>query len=298
MPRAKGREIELRFRGRYEARARAKCQIPAVRDAIEGIRFRAAKLYDDGHRFQRWSAETHTDGWQGGDPFCGEVSICYSNGLHVWVDGNTDGSPIVTIQLTTEEEQGSLAARLVHPQRLLAASEYDLWEIRRDAPISRILEDIEAQRKEIDRDRAELQIFTQAGKLGRQLPRLLRGCEIYRRRVEGEPWADIARGMNCHKRTAKKVVDDLCAEMGLPKPQKGVVDAGILELSQCRDNDCPDRTVASEVCARCPFRKFLANMEANESKEQYILVGGDEGLEDAQAEAIKRTFGWRKPPLR
>jgi hypothetical protein len=101
--------------------------------------------------------------------------------------------------------------------------------------------------------------------------------------------------MNCHPRSAQRAVKALCAEFSLPKPKKGVIDAGVLELSQCRDLECPDRTDASKLCKKCPFRQHMANMEKNESKEQYILVGGDAELEEMQARTIRSSRGRKLP---
>ena len=148
MARATSQQAKLRFEKRYKTRVLLKCEIPAVRDALSTIRRGAWK---------RWKAGEPVEvpippmgpSWGFTEPFWQEVGICRSHSVEVRVKDCGEKSPIVYLSLNLEADQEGLAARVKYPQNLLSPAEYDLWEIKRDGPLSRIFVDVENQWREL-----------------------------------------------------------------------------------------------------------------------------------------------------
>jgi hypothetical protein len=181
------------------------------------------------------------------------------------------------LSLTFEAEQEGLAARIKYPQNLESPAEYDLWEIKRDASLPEIFEEIRIHKTDIDRDR----VMIQAGKrkVGERaiaprwtLTRILQATEIYKQRTEGIRWNHIAQRMGRNIKTPQKILRDFCEELEFERPKKGSVIRGGDKLGQCLGDECPNRRGPADPCPECPALEFLGNLRAAETKQSHLIT--------------------------
>jgi hypothetical protein len=152
MARTTANQAKFRFENRHETRLREKWEISEVRKALMAIHLRAS---------QRWRARMPVEEPPPATrkarglarPFWFEIAVCRRNDLCVRVEDRGSEPPVVNVSFEREDEQEGLAARLKYPQDLSRPVEYDLWEIRRDVPLSRILRDVKRQWRELHEER-------------------------------------------------------------------------------------------------------------------------------------------------
>jgi hypothetical protein len=251
MPRKKGPTTLARIEAEREAEKKARCRRPVVREALSRIDREARENFARGisndDRPTKGGAASYVP-----SSFWLEINTCRQNGLHVRVIDEMAG-PRIEIELDLGAEYESvgarLGARLVYPQNLLKPGTWDLWEIRRDAPIGRIVEDLEAQLIEIRGGRIALG----------QTRRNFRALEAYRLRVERWAWKKIGHHLACDPKTAERMVRDLLARAPhLPKPAKA-------RPLDCPGDDCPKRRGIAIPCETCPWLRRLLNDPSEEN---------------------------------
>ena len=143
MARATASKAKLQFNSRYYVRLAALCEAPAIRGRVETLCNRWGELHEAGYDPRPRVTETPERGVA--SPLFEEIAFLRARGIQVSLE-EREGRPVVDLSLSHEVAQEGLAARLVYPQDLLSGAEYDLWEIRRDAPVSRILADLQVQK--------------------------------------------------------------------------------------------------------------------------------------------------------
>ena len=269
MARPSAKTAKIRFEKRRDARVRTKCEHREVRKSLAAIQQEAMRRFQSGEPV----AEPVPKGPSRGplSRISLDLAICRSHGVSAWIEDRGSQPPVVVLGLTLRTEGEGLAARLKYPQHFLRPAEYDLWEIRRDAPLYQILEDVAYQwqelksdrdrRREVQAGRASLRSLFDPDELGSERPRprgrsverWLWSIEAYRRRQQDETWPEIAAALGKGESTVRRAVDDLCRQTGLPKPGKGTVlpDAPMIDC-----NNCPKRRSPSEACDECPWPAY------------------------------------------
>jgi hypothetical protein len=267
MARPTAKQAKLNFEKRSESRVLLKCEIPEVKDALATIRRDAWARWKAGDPVEAPSRPSEVV-WGSAEPFWLQIAVCQSNGLEVQIKDRGDKRPRVTVSLKVKEAQKGLAARFEYPQDLVRTAQYDRWEIKRDAPITRILEDVEYQWRQIrdDRDRIEGR-ETKSRRRGSSTDRRLWAIEAYRRRCEGEIWREIAQRLRKHESTVREAVKDLCQTSGLPWPKKGTV---LPDAPSTDCENCSKRRSPSQPCDECPWVAFA---------EQYLAPSESPGVE-------------------
>ena len=263
MARATAQQAKLRFDKRHKAGVLLKCEIPAVRDALSTICHGYWKRWKAGEPVET-PIPPKGPRWGFAEPFYSEVGICRSNGVEVRVKDYGEKPPTVFLSLTLEAEQEGLTARIKYPQDLHSPAEYDLWEIKRNAPLSRVLEDVEYQWRELRDERARLQLLEAGGSCrGASTERLLWAIEAYRRRCHGETWSEIAVALDKGQSTLRRALTDLCERTGLPRPDIGTVLPDSPDSDAC--SNCTKRHSPSQPCKNCPWVAFMdRNLESAE----------------------------------
>jgi hypothetical protein len=254
MARATAQQAKSSFDKRYKARVLLKCEIPAVRKALLTIRRGYWKRWKEGEPVET-PIPPKGPSWGFTEPFYPEVGICRSNGVEVRVKDHGEKPPTVFLSLTLEAEREDWAARL-HPESLLSSGDYDRWEIKRDAPLSRVLEDVEYQWRELRDERARLQLLETGDSCrGESTDRLLCAIEAYRRRCHDETWREIAIALNKGESTLRRAVTDLCERTKLPKPAKGTALPDSPDSDDC--DNCAKRHSPSQPCKDCPWTAYI-----------------------------------------
>ena len=255
MARATAQQVKLSFEKRFESELLAKCEIPEVRNALDTIRRGTWKRWK-AHEPLSAEVPPESPSWGFAEPFWLEIGVCRRNGIEIRIDDNGEKPPEVSIHMGIEAEQEGLAARLQYTQDLLSPGEYDLWEIKRDAPLSRVLGDVEYQWRELREDRNRLQLLERRGSCrGPSTDRLLWAIEVYRRRCHGETWREIAIALTKGPSTLRRALTDLCERTGLPKPDKGTVLPDSPDSDAC--SNCTKRHSLSQPCKDCPWIAYM-----------------------------------------
>jgi hypothetical protein len=255
MARATAQQVKIRFEKRFKSEILVKCEIPEVRKSLDTIRRGTWKRWKAGEPVE---LPTPPKGprWGFAEPFWQEVGICRSNGVEVRMKDCGEKPPTVFLSLTLEAEQEGLTARFQYPGRPLLPGEYDLWEIKRDAPLSRILEDVEYQWRERHDERRRLQLLDTRGSCQeKNTDRLLWSIEAYRRRYHGETFREIAIAMDKGQSTVRRAITDLCARTGLPKPRIGTALPDAPDSDDC--DNCAKRHSPSQPCKDCPWTAYI-----------------------------------------
>jgi hypothetical protein len=273
MARPTAGQVKLQFEKRRKAWLRQKCEIPEVREAVAAIEREVRRRWQAGERVE----SPHPVGdkpTRNPLPFWFERAVCRRNGVAVRVEEKGKNPPIVHLSPTieAEAEREDLTARLQHPQNLISPAEYDLWEIRRDAPLSRILEDVQYQWCALQEARASRGVLAERHKRGSSMDRLLRSLDMYRARLQGDRWAAIAARFRCHVKTAQRAVRDLCERFDLPPPRRGAVLPDAPTAADCPP-DCAKRLGPAEPCPECPWRDYANSLEAIETKQAHRIRG-------------------------
>jgi hypothetical protein len=206
--RATASQTRVRFEKRHEAKIRDRLEIPEVRDAFAAIRRGAEHRFRSGEPVEVRYPEADGPIRGFAEPFWLELVVCRRNGVIVQVNDRGSDPPELDLSLSPKAEQEGLAARFLYPQDFRRSSQYDLWEIRRDAPLSRILEDVEYQWREMHAERARL----------------------------------LGKGES----TVRRAITDLCKRTGLPWPMKGTVlpDHPKADCDNCPERRSPSEPCA------------------------------------------------------
>ena len=266
MARPTKKQARVRFEKRYETRLRETLEIPEVRDAVAKIRRDAWRLWKAREPVESPISVGETR--RESSLYWLERAVCRRNRVSVRIEGRGTKRPVVHLSLTIAAEQVGLAARLRYPQDLISPSQYDLWEIRRDASLARIREDFEYQWRELHEERR----LRREGKLARGAPgsglpprrgpsteRKHWAIVAYQQRQHGAKWREIGQAVKRHESSVRSAVKDLCKRTGLtwPEPGTALPDA---PTTDC--NNCPNRPSPSELCDECAWLPYIATLEA------------------------------------
>jgi hypothetical protein len=251
MARRKGRRARLVFDRRSQAEIERRSVHPEVAAALDTIREEGARFYSAGLDLGLWVAPK---GRVAFDPLSSERHTCRRHGLDVRFRHDDSGPPTVVLMLTFSAHREQLVARPAI-QNLLAEAEYDVWEIKRDAPLSRILEEIETQKRELDDSRARRGVKRHTVTRGRSAAQQLRALDMYRSRCLGRGWKEVSRRHRLHHSSARRAVRVLCERFDLPIP--GVTVAGPPLEADC--DNCLERPLSpTGSCDGCPWLRWLA----------------------------------------
>jgi hypothetical protein len=245
-------QARVRFETRFRARVEELRQIPEVRAALETIERDVLARWKSGKPF---ATELPKRGRQTPEPCWYEHWLCRQNGLLVGIEDRGRELPMLHFSLTPRVAQKGLAARVLFPQELLREREYDLWEIKRDASLTDIFEDLRFQYEELRAQRERRGVaFRASGRKGPSSSRRLAALEAYRRRLNGQTWPEVARALGRSSSAIRAAVADLCAAAGLPRPQQGVAPPD-LPVADC--DNCPRRPSPWRACVDCPVMAHL-----------------------------------------
>jgi hypothetical protein len=269
MARKKGRRARLVFDVRSKAEIERRSAPPEVATALETIRDEGARLYSEGLDLGLWVAPK---GRVAFDPLWNERHICRRHGLDVQFRHDDSGPPTVIVMLTFSAHREQLVARLAI-QNLLVDAEYDVWEIKRDAPLSRVLEEVETQKRELDASRARRGLKRHTVTRGRSPAQQLRALDMYRSRCAGRGWNEVGRAHRIHDASARRAVRVLCERFDLPKPTVTV--AGPPLEADC--DNCPKRPLSPiGFCDRCPWLPWLALKRSDDRGLRETLFGASD----------------------
>jgi hypothetical protein len=246
-------QIRIRVEARFELQLKVVCERSEVREALEEIRADLEARWKAGRALSPLVGKPvrKAPDWLW-DPH----QVCRENGIVARVEVVKGKAPQVKVAFTAKGARAHLAARLVYPQNLLGAGDFDLFEISRHAPMSRIVEDLKVELEELRAERERRgAVIRRFGSAGSRTDVFLRAVEAYRRRSQGATWPELARDLKWSSAAMRRAVSNLCAATGLPSPKKGVV------LPDRPDVDCDGcamRTSPTTTCATCPL---LAHFE-------------------------------------
>jgi hypothetical protein len=259
MPLPTHKSARLRFEQRNRAAIEERLAHPEAQDALARFRSEIERRWRAGDLIhERGGAARHGPA----EPGWFDALILSGHGLHVTVGTGDANGPEILVSPSVEAEQAHRAARLAHPQNLLGPAEYDTWEIRRDAPLARVLDDLIPTWIDLNAERQRLYGGGASGR-GESAARRLVALEAYRRRLNGESWPALARAFRKGESTLRRAVSDICGRAGLPLPAKGTV---VPDLPDVDCDSCPKRRSYSRPCRECPVIRHL---------DRYLGAPGD-----------------------
>jgi hypothetical protein len=252
LARPTSKQSRLRFERRSRVKLEALCQTPTIRDALKAIEQDVEARWKAGLPF---ATEPPMRGRVTPEPCWYEHWQCRQAGVLVGIEDRGRELPMIYLSLSIKAEIEDLAVRLVFPQDLLREQEYDLWEIRRDAPLSRVIEDLTVQWEDLQKQREKRRArFSARRSRGPSSARQALGLEAYRRRLAGQTWEEISRVLERSSSTLRSAVNDLCDATSLPHPIRG---NSIPDLPIVDCDNCPRRRSPIHPCADCPVAAHL-----------------------------------------
>jgi hypothetical protein len=249
MARLTASQFGTQFDKRHEVRVKAIWSEPEVREALRAIGVELEALRETGGLVAGELGLEQT----------GRLSelrkTCHRHGLVVRIVVADSGKVEVLVSLSLKAEHEELSARPFYMNDPMTDGEFDLWEISRDAPITRIVQDLTFRLRRLRGERRlRGAVRLKFGGSTSRTDLFLRAIEVYRRRLQGDTWAELEKTMQWTSSPMRRAVSLLLEATGLPRPAKGV----ILPDRPREDCDgCKKRTSPMRPCAGCPYVAYV-----------------------------------------